>query len=325
MPASPLDDNSREPVLTVTANTALDRCLLVPDFAFGRTVVAIDSVLAMAGKPADCSFVLAELGVSSVATGLAGGESGRTMVQMLEAAGVTCSFLWVDGETRVNVVIIQQGTGRQGTVTVPSLHPSYEDGERLFEHVRSLLPGRRWLVLGGSPPAGVADDLYPRLITAAREAGVRCLLDAGGKVLMASLAALPAIVKPNEIELGAALGRTLNTVDEVVEGARELCARGIELVIVTMGDSGSVCVSGEGAWHVPRVNVQALNTAGAGDAYGAGLLRGLLAGLPLPEALRWATATATSCVLNLGTAVCHRDDILRLLPQVQVIDVRRKE
>lgn len=321
MVASPLQASDREPVLTVTPNTALDRCLLVPDFAFGRTVVALDSTLAMAGKPADCSFVLAELGVPSVATGLAGGDSGRTMVRMLEDAGVNCSFLWVAGETRVNVVIIQQGTGRQGTVTVPSLHPTHEDGERLLRHVCSLLPGRRWLVLGGSPPAGVAADLYPRIITAAREAGVRCLLDVGGKVLMSSLEAVPAIVKPNEIELGAALGRTLSTVDEVVAGARELIGRGIELVIVTMGDSGSVCVSGAGAWHVPRLTVSALNTAGAGDAYGAGLLKGLLDGLPLPDCLRWATAAATSCVLNLGTAVCHRDQVLDLLPQVQVAKI----
>jgi 1-phosphofructokinase family hexose kinase len=316
--ASPLGENACEPVLTVTANTALDRCLLVPDFAFGRTVVALDSVLAMAGKPADCSFVLAELGVRSVATGLYGGDSGRTMLRMLEDAGVHCSFLPAPGETRVNVVIIQQGTGRQGTVTVPSLWPSYDDGERLFAHVCSLLPGRQWLVLGGSPPAGVADDLYPRIIAAAKAAGVRCLLDAGGKVLMASLAALPAIVKPNEVELGAALGRTLSTVPDVVAGARELIGRGMELVIVTMGDSGSVCVSAGGAWHVPRVPVEAVNTAGAGDAYGAGLLKGLLDGLPLEECLRWATAAATSCVLNLGTAVCHREQVLSLLPRVQV-------
>lgn len=318
MPLTVTDRATVEPVLTVTPNTALDRCLLVPDFAFGRTVVALDSVLAMAGKPADCSFVLAELGVPSVATGLAGGEPGRTMVAMLEAVGVNCSFLWVPGETRVNVVIIQQGTGRQGTVTVPALHPSYDDGERLLEHVRSLLPGRSWLVLGGSPPAGVADDLYPRIIAAAHEAGVPCLLDVGGKVLMASLAARPSIIKPNEIELSAALGRSLTTVGEVVAGARELCARGIDTVIVTMGDNGSVCVTADEAWHVPRLSVPALNTAGAGDAYGAGLLKGLLDGLPLHEALRWATACATSCVLNLGTAVCHSEQVQELLPQVEV-------
>lgn len=307
-----------EPVLTVTANTALDRCILVPDFAFGKTVVALDSTLAMAGKPADCSLVLAELGVPSIATGLAGGDTGETMVAMLEAAGVHCSFLRVAGETRCNVVIIQQGTGRQGTVTVPSLRPTREDGERLLEHVRSLLPGRKWLVLGGSPPAGVAPDLYSRIIAAARAQGVRCLLDAGGKALMEALPARPTIIKPNEVELAAAIGRPLDGVEDVVAGARQVVERGIDTVIVTMGDAGSVCVTAERAWHVPRLEVPAVNTAGAGDAFGAGLLKALLDGLPLEEAMRWGTAAATANVLTLGTAQCHREDVLRLLPQVRV-------
>jgi hypothetical protein len=71
------------------------------------------------------------------------------MVGMLERAGVDCDFLWVAGETRTNIVIIQEGSGRQGTVTVPSLAATHDDGERLLERVHALLPGRSWLVLGG--------------------------------------------------------------------------------------------------------------------------------------------------------------------------------
>jgi 1-phosphofructokinase len=307
-----------EPVLTVTANTALDRVILVPDFAFGRTVVATGCTLAMAGKPADVSLVLAELGVASHATGLAGGRTGRFMSRMLRRAGVRTSFLRVPGHTRVNLVVVKAGTGQQGTITVPSLRPRREDGERLYAHVLELLPGRKWLVLGGSLPTGVEPDLYSRLIEAAHASAVRTLLDASGRTLAEALPARPAIVKPNEIELGAAIGRELHGPADVLTAARELCARGVETVIVTMGAQGSICVSGEQAWHIAPLPVAALNTAGAGDAFGAGLLKGLLDGLPLPEALRWATATATATVLTLGTAECHREDVERLLPLVQV-------
>ena len=217
-------DPSPEPVLTVTPNTAMDRCLLVPDFALGRTVVAEASTLAMAGKPADASLVLARLGVPSLATGLVGGTTGKTMVRLLEREGVHCRFLRCPGRTRVNVVIIKKGTGLQGTVTVPSLRPRLEDGERLLEHVRTLLPGRQWLVLGGSLPGGVAPDLYARMIDSAHEHQVRVLLDASGQTLIDGLRARPTIIKPNQVELGAALGRDdsgLRT--EALEGARELC------------------------------------------------------------------------------------------------------
>ena len=308
-----------EPVLTVTPNTALDRCLLVPDFAFGRTVVAEASTLAMAGKPADASLVLARLGVASVATGLVGGRSGKLMVRMLEREGVNCRFLRCPGRTRVNTVIIKKGSGRQGTVTVPSLRPRLEDGERLLARVRALLPGRRWLVLGGSLPDGMAPDLYARMIEAAHEHGVKALLDASGETLLSGLPARPAIVKPNQIELGAALGRPLSGPAEAVEAARELCvSRGVEVVVVTLGDEGSICVTADQAWRVPPMDLEVVNTAGAGDAFGAGLIKGLLDDLPLPEALRWATAAAGAVLLTLGTADCRYEDVVRLLPQVRV-------
>jgi len=307
------------PVLTVTPNTALDRCLLVPDFALGKTVVAKDATLAMAGKPADASLVLARLGVPSIATGLIGGKSGARMVRMLERDGVDCRFLRCPGRTRVNAVIIKEGTGLQGTVTVPSLHPRQEDGERLLEHVRSLLPGRRWLVLGGSLPEGVAPDLYVRMIEAAHEHGVRSLLDASGQTLLNGLPARPAIIKPNQVELGAALGRTLRTPVEVVDAARQLCGeRGLEVVVVTLGAEGSICVTPTEAWRIPPVPVEVINTAGAGDAFGAGLIKGLLEGLALPEALAWGTAAASAVLLTLGTADCRPEDVTRLLPRVRV-------
>lgn len=308
-----------EPVLTVTPNTALDRCLLVPDFALGRTVVAEASTLAMAGKPADASLVLAELGVPSVATGLAGGKSGRRMVRMLRRAGVTCRFLRCPGHTRVNVVIIRKGTGQQGTVTVPSLKPTYADGERLLDHVRRLLPGREWLILGGSLPEGVAPDLYARMLVEARAHGVRSLLDASGQTLMNGLPGRPTVVKPNQVELGAALGRRLDGVADAIEAARELCqTRGVKLVVVTLGEEGSICVTPDQAWRVPPMPVEVVNTAGAGDAFAAGLIKGFLDDLPLPEALRWATAAASAVLLTLGTADCRYEDVQRLLPLVRV-------
>lgn len=314
-----MSNDTPAPVLTVTPNTAMDRCLLVPDFALGRTVVAEDSTLAMAGKPADASLVLARLGVPSVATGLAGGETGEQMVGLLRDEGVDCRFLPCPGSTRVNVVIIKKGTGLQGTVTVPSLHPRFEDGEQLFEQVRALLPGRRWLVLGGSLPEGVAPDLYARMIEAAHEHGVRSLLDAGGQTLLSGLPARPAIIKPNQVELGAALGRTLNGPREVTAAARDLCReRGLEVVVVTLGEEGSICVTPTEAWRVPPVPVDVINTAGAGDAFGAGLIKGLLEGLPPARALVWGTAAASAVLLTLGTADCRYEDVIRLLPRVRV-------
>lgn len=61
-------------ILTVTPNTALDTVLFVDDFSIGRTVRATGSAEGMGGKGAVTSWILARLGVPTVATGLAGGH-----------------------------------------------------------------------------------------------------------------------------------------------------------------------------------------------------------------------------------------------------------
>ncbi len=52
-------------------------------------------------------------------------------------------------------------------------------------------------------------------------------------------------------------------------------------LIVTAGEQGSYCVQGGNVEHIPAVSSAVVNTAGAGDAYLAGVICGLALGMPL--------------------------------------------
>src|SRR5690349_6514545 len=93
-------------VLTVTPTTALDRILFVPSLIPGRRHEASRVVEAMAGKGCDVSLVLRALGEETVAIGLAGGASGEEMEARLRTAGVRTDFVWTEGATRWNTVVI---------------------------------------------------------------------------------------------------------------------------------------------------------------------------------------------------------------------------
>ena len=305
-------------ILTVTPNTALDRVLFVEGFAFGETVRAQSAADGMGGKGAVTSWVLGQLGTPSLATGFAAGETGRHMEAILRRDGVVTDFLWVEGETRTNYVLARVADGVQGTVTVSGLALGPDDPGRLRAHVEALLPESDLLLCGGSLPAGMPVDWYVPLIGRGRELGIPTLLDASDQFLAPNAAACPTMIKPNGAEASRLLGRAIDSVEEAACGAAELARRGIETVIITLGQRGAVAATDEGLYVVPPVPVRVVNTAGAGDGFNAGLIQARLRGEGWAAALRWAGAVATAVLLTPGTGEVRADDVRALYPRVGV-------
>ena len=78
-----------------------------------------------------------------------------------------------------------------------------------------------------------------------------------------------------------------------VKQLRALCERfGLRLAALTRGASGSLLVSGHGVWAAAAPHTKIVDTVGAGDAFSAALLVGLLADRPLDEVNRRANAVA---------------------------------
>lgn len=314
-------------ILTITPNTALDKVIFVEDFSFGQTVRAKGSAEGMGGKGAVVSWVLGQLGTSSLATGLAGGETGRRMEAMLQAAGVQTDFVWVDGETRTNYVLARASDGVQGTVTLDGLQVTSDDACRLTEHVLSLLPQARLVFCGGSLPGGqeVAPamplDWYVPIIRAAKERGILTMLDTSDRFLAPNVAALPDMIKPNASEATTLLGRPVSSPEQAADAVRELQAWGIQVPVITLGEQGAVVGTDEGVFFLPPLQVRVLNTAGAGDGFSAGLIQARLQGKSWREALRWAAAVATAALITPGTGVCHLEDVQALYPQTRIVEV----
>ncbi|HOS43833.1 MAG TPA: PfkB family carbohydrate kinase [Armatimonadota bacterium] len=72
-------------------------------------------------------------------------------------------------------------------------------------------------------------------------------------------------------------------------------------VSITAGRAGSWCCDGGTLTHVPAVPVDAVSTAGAGDAHLSGVLVGLVHGLPLVDAMRLGALTGALAVTSPHT------------------------
>lgn len=302
-------------VLTVTPNTGLDRVLFLDRLHPGRNQARV--VWGMGGKGCDVSLILRGLGVPTVATGFAAGDTGYRMEAMLAVAGVVCRFVRTGGETRINTVLIETETDTHTTVCAESLQVTPGQVEELVAVISEEAPRCGLAVLAGSLPDGVAPALYPRLVHVLRAAGVPVVLDAAEPYLSPALAAGVDVVKPNRHELARWAGEPVPDVAAAARAARRMRDAGARAVLASLDREGMLLVTEAGAWYAPPLAIRAQNPAGAGDGAVAGLCRALLQGAPAPEQLASAARVASAVCLTPGTAEFHPED-LAALPPVEV-------
>ncbi|HYO87925.1 MAG TPA: 1-phosphofructokinase family hexose kinase [Candidatus Limnocylindrales bacterium] len=306
-------------IVTVTANTTIDLTVFVPAWKPDTTIRATRSAESMGGKPTDASFILGELGIPSLALGFAAGPTGQKVVQMLAARGVESEFVWVDGDTRTNVVVIDEQAGSHTTVTTTTMTVSPVHIEALLERVRAAMTGATVLVTGGSLPFGVPPSFYAEVIQIANEAGVPVIFDAAEPNLSAGLRARPTLIKPNRDELAALLGRPVRSVEDAYQAGGDLQAQYGVIPVITLGSEGGLAVLPGRAYRIPPIPVEVISPAGAGDAVLAGIAASFERRQPLEDGLRLGFAAATAVLLQPGTADCRRADVDAFLPQVQLL------
>jgi 1-phosphofructokinase family hexose kinase len=198
----------------------------------------------------------------------------------------------------------------------PRITPAEEAA--LFERVEALARPGDWWVLAGSLPPGVEADIYARLITRLKAAGAGVLLDTSGAALAHGCDAGPFLAKPNALEAGQLTGLPVETRPQLAAAARSILGRGVGNVVVSLGKDGALLVTPEGEWAARSPRIRESNPIGAGDSLVGGLVWGLQAGLPLPEALRWGIACGAATASLPGTAVGTRALVEELVEKVEI-------
>ncbi len=114
------------------------------------------------------------------------------------------------------------------------------------------------------------------------------------------------LLTPNAAEAEVLCGRPVRHADEALEAARELVARGVRTVVITLGEEGAVYATAEEYGRVPAVDVEVVDQTGVGDALTAATVFGLLNDFPVDEAVRLGVSAAA---LTLTCAETVRSDL----------------
>jgi len=107
-------------------------------------------------------------------------------------------------------------------------------------------------------------------------------------------------ITPNETEAEALTGISVGNLDDARSAADALLARGVENVILTLGESGALLINADGEYHQAAESVNVVDTTAAGDTFNGVLASCLAEGLSLQESMRLAVAGATLSVQRQG-------------------------
>lgn len=259
-------------IYTVTFNPSLDYIVSVEGFKLGLTNRTSSELMLPGGKGINVSTVLGNLGVENTALGFIAGFTGDEIVRRVEEMGVASDFIRIaEGNSRINLKLKSiDGTEINGCG--PNISP--DAVSRLMEKLDTLGSGDT-LVLAGSIPNSMSDDIYKKIMERLSGRGVKTAVDATKDLLVNVLAYHPFLVKPNNHELGEIFHTELKTRDEVVPYARKLQEMGALNVLVSMAGEGAVLVAEDGGVYMaPAPEGTLINGVGAGDSMVAGFLAG---------------------------------------------------
>ena len=283
-------------ILTVTLNAAIDKRYVVEEFRIGEVNRMKECAYTPGGKGLNVSKPAAIAGAEVVATGFVGGHAGQYIEESLKDFRIKSAFYHLAAESRSCINIW--------------------DG--FVEKFAQLVKEADVVAMSGSVPRGLDEKAYPILVETVKKAGKKVILDTSGKLLEEGIKACPTMIKPNIDEIRMLTNKPCHDIQEIIQAAKEIHERGIEVVVVSLGSDGSLCVCNDGVYRavVPKIN--AVNTVGCGDSMIAGFALGFEAGQTPVEALRKASAISAAAAMREETGFFVKEDMETIYPQITI-------
>ena len=295
-------------VYTVTFNPALDYVMNVEKLSTDDINRTESEELYYGGKGINVSAILSRLNIPTVALGFTAGFTGKKLKEMLDDDGIKNDFTELNsGFTRINVKV---KFGKELDINANGPEITADKIKELFLKLKKLNDGD-YLVLAGSVPASLPDDLYSKILEELSGKNINIVVDTTGNQLLNVLKYKPFLIKPNHHELGEIFGQEMYTTEKITEYAKKLQEMGAVNVLVSRGGDGAVLVDGNGTVH-PAAAVEGtlVNSVGCGDSMVAGFIAGYITNKSYSEALKLSVASSSATAFSKELA--KADEIYKI-------------
>lgn len=273
----------------------------------GRLSVVDEMGIGLGGCAANTGLCLVKLGVDTTIVGKVGNDGfGRFVIETLQDAGADATGVVVDdrpGTSATMVMIDSQGErtflhypGANGRLRLEDINFDLMTDCRLFHCAGALVMGD----FDGEPMA--------ECLRRAQAAGVTTSLDTVYNDRSGWMEKLKPCLEYTDVFLPSLMeAQKLCDAQEPEVCAERLLSYGVKTVGLKMGEAGSYVRTADQELRIPAYKMEVLDGTGAGDAFVAGFLRGMLENWDLERTTRFANAVGGLCTTGIGTTAGVRD------------------
>ena len=283
-------------IYTVTFNPALDYILELDKLEIGKIQKSKTELILPGGKGINVSTVLTNLEIDNIALGYKAGFVGAELERLLRNMKVKTDFIDLEeGNSRINVKI----SGEEETA-INTNGPQISENKilELLEKLKTLNEND-YLVLSGSIPSSIKDDIYEKICSIVKKQNVKIVVDATKNLLVQALKYNPFLIKPNNEELGEIFGVEIHTKEDAYVYGKKLKEMGAKNVLVSMGKTGAALIDEAGQeYFLKSPEGKRVNTVGSGDSMVAGFIAGFLKYNNYNDALRMGVSAGSASALS---------------------------
>ncbi|KJY57429.1 1-phosphofructokinase [Lactobacillus sp. IBH004] len=303
-------------IYTVTLNPAIDLVIVTKKLEPKVVNRTEKFELQPNGKGVNVSFILKQLGIDSVATGIGGGFTLDYVISGLAEKGIKTNFLKVKEPTRVNVFtdVLDEGTEYKQVNPGPVVSSDKQD--QFLDYLESTVTKDDMVVVSGSFSRGIKPDFLVQLAQLVQKQGAKFVIDSSYLEVIDTLKYRPFLLKPNDSELAAFFNYEGEmTAAKTVELAQKLIKLGCQNVLVSLGADGAAFINKHHVLFANAPQIQVVNSACAGDTMLGTFIAFLEKNKPVSAALKMAVAAGSDTASRTGLTDFSLDE---LLPQISV-------
>ena len=312
-----MSPNPVPPIVTLTLNPCLDVSYEFPALIADQKVHAEHNRFDPGGNGVNVGRALKVLGQPATNCCFLAGEIGMLVQRLLESQLDHFQAIQIDGETRINCVLLEKEPVSQFEINGIGPTVKLEDIERMTASVLAAA-GKGFGILTGSLPPGTSETIYGDLTEKLRQQGARAIVDTRGAMLKHAIVHHPFLIKPNQYELELHCGHPLTSLEMIADEARRIQQSGVTYVCVSLGREGSLLVGPDNCYHATAPAIEIRSTVGAGDSLVGGLVAGFARGDNPIDALRLGVSCGSGTAGQPGTQLFSSDDVSRLQDQIEI-------
>lgn len=285
------------PTITVLGSLNMDlvnKTDRIPEV--GETVLGGDFRMVPGGKGANQAVAASRLGSNVIFLGKVGRDYfGKILVENLEEEGIeTENLIETDGASTGVAEIIVDSEGNNIIAVAPGANAelSVED----IEETENIFANSDLVLTQLEVPIEVVEYSLEK----ASDMNVKTVLNpAPARKLPEGLLEKVDVLVPNEIELMdiAGMDRTSKSIENA---GKKILKKGPEAVVVTLGGEGALLVLEDGAMKFEGIEIEAVDTTGAGDAFCAGLAIAIASGKSLQESVEIGNLAGALATTRVG-------------------------